>query len=129
MDLEKPYHTIDRHEMPQMLIVYGVGGKLLKAVYCTMCISVGMDGSEWCPVNVGLRHCMMSPWLLNEYMDALVREVNATVLGKVLEPLHANVGRFEINLLLFCKYTALVADSEDKLCGLVSEFGRICESI
>ena len=28
---------------------------------------------------------------------------------------------------LFADDTALVADSEEKLCRLVSEFGRICE--
>ena len=33
MDLEA-YDTIDRHGMWQMLKVYGVGGKLLKAVQC-----------------------------------------------------------------------------------------------
>ena len=32
MDLEKAYVTIDRHGMWQMLRVYGVGRKLLKAV-------------------------------------------------------------------------------------------------
>ena len=69
----------------------------------------------------------MSPWLFNEYMDGVVREVNVRVLGKGLEQLSANGGRFEINQLLFADDTALVADSEKKLCRLVSEFGRICE--
>ena len=32
MDLEKASDTIDQHGMLQMLRVYGVGGKLLKAV-------------------------------------------------------------------------------------------------
>ena len=32
MDLENAYDTIDRHGMWQMFRVYGVGGKLLKAV-------------------------------------------------------------------------------------------------
>ena len=32
MDFEKAYDTINRHGMWQMLRVYGVGGKLLKAV-------------------------------------------------------------------------------------------------
>ena len=41
--------------------------------------------------------------------------------------LSANGGRFEINQLLFADDTALVADSEEKLCRLVSEFGRVCE--
>ena len=35
--------------------------------------------------------------------------------------------RFEINQLLIADDTALVADSEEKLCSLVSEFGRVCE--
>ena len=38
------------------------------------------------------------------------------VLGKGLELLSANGGRFVINQLLFTDDTALVADSEEKLC-------------
>ena len=84
--------------------------------------------SEWFPVNVGLRQgCVMSPWLFNVYMDGVVREVNVRVLGKGLELLSANSGRFEINQLLYADDTALVADSEEKLGRLVSEFGRVCE--
>ena len=60
-------------------------------------------------------------------MDGVVREVNVRVLGKGLELLSTNGGRFEINQLLFADDTALVADSEEKLCRLVSEFGRVCE--
>ena len=69
----------------------------------------------------------MSPWLFNGYMDGVVREVNVRVLGKGLELLSANGGRFEISQLLFADDTALVADSKEKLCRLVSEFGRVCE--
>ena len=43
----------------------------------------------------------MSSWLCNVYMDGVVREVNVSVLGKELELLSANGGRFEINQLLF----------------------------
>ena len=59
---------------------------------------------------------MMSPWLLNAYMDCVVREVNAMVLGKGLKLLSANCCRIEINQLLFADYTVLVADSVEKLC-------------
>ena len=58
-----------------MLRVYGVRGKLLKAVQSfytdsRACVWVGNDVSEWLPVNVGLRQgCVMSPWLFNAYMD------------------------------------------------------------
>ena len=55
MDLEKAYDTIDRHGMWQMLRVYGVGGKLLKAVQnfyvdSRACVWVGNDVSEWFPI-------------------------------------------------------------------------------
>ena len=84
--------------------------------------------SEWFPANVGLRQgCVMSPWLFIVYMDGVVREVNVRVLRRGLELLSANGGRFEINQMLFADDTALVADSEDKLGRLVSEFGRVCE--
>ena len=88
MDLEKAYDTIDRHGMWQMLRVYEVLGKLLKAVQSfyidsRACVRVGNDVSEWFQVNVGLRQgCVMSPWLFNVYMDGVVREVNVSVLGK-----------------------------------------------
>ena len=114
-----------------MVRVYGVGGGLLKAVQSfyvdsRACVRVGNDVSEWFPVNVGSRKgCVMSPWLIYVYMDGVVREVNVGVLGKGLELLSANGGRFEINQLLFADDTALVADSEEKLCRLVSEFGRL----
>ena len=63
----------------------------------------------------------MSPWLFNVHMDGVVTDVNARVLGKGLELLSVNGGRFEINQLLFADDTALVADSE-KLCRVLSEF-------
>ena len=64
---------------------------------------------EWFPVNVGLRQgCVMSPWLFNVYMDSVVQEVNVRVLGKGLELLGVNGGRFEISQLLFADDTALV---------------------
>ena len=49
MDLEKAYNTIDRHGMWQLLRVYGVGGKLLKAVQSfyvdsRACVRVANDG-------------------------------------------------------------------------------------
>ena len=56
----------------------------------------------------------MSPWLFNVCMNGVVREVNARVLKKGLELLSVMVGRFEIN-------PALVADSDERLCTLVSE--------
>ena len=58
-------------------------------------------------------------------LDGVAREVKVTMLGKMLELPSANGGRFEINQLLFTDDTALVADSEEKLCRLASEYGRV----
>ena len=60
-------------------------------------------------------------------MDSVVREVNVRLLGKGLALLSANGDRFEINHLLLASETALVADSEENLCRLVSVFGRVCK--
>ena len=54
-------------------------------------------------------------------------EVNARAIGKGLRLLSVNEGRFKINNLLFADDTALVADSEQKLCRLVTEFDRVRE--
>ena len=59
-------------------------------------------------------------------MDGVVQEMNVGVLEKGLELLSENDIRFELNWLLFADDTALVADSEEKFCRLVSEFGRVC---
>ena len=80
---------------------------------------MGNDASQWLPVIVRLREgCVMSPWLfsISVSMDGVVREVNVRLLTKGLELLSANSGRFEIIQLLFADDTALVADSEEKLC-------------
>ena len=38
-----------------------------------------------------------------------------------------NDNEWELNHLLFADDTMMVADSERKLCQLVTEFGRVCE--
>ena len=94
--------------------------------YTKACVRVGNEVSEWFPFNVGLRQVwVMSPWLFIVYMDGVVRQVNARVLMKELQ-LSVNGGKFEINQLLIADDAALVADSEEKLCRLVREFGRVC---
>ena len=133
MDLEKAYDRVDRGAMWEVLGLYGVGGRLLNAVKSfyinsRACVRIGNEVSDWFPVRVGLRQgCVMSPWLFNVYMDGVVREVNARILGRGLELIGADGGAYELSQLLFADDTALVADSEEKLCRLVTEFGRVCE--
>ena len=133
MDLEKAYDRVDRTALWDVLRMYGVGGKLLcgvKSFYVDSraCVRVGNEVSEWFPVKVGLRQgCVMSPWLFNIYMDGVVREVNVRVGGRGLELVEEDGRKWELSQLLFADDTALVADSEEKLCSLVSEFGRVCD--
>ena len=61
---------------------------------------------------------MISPWSIHMYTDGVMLEVKAKVLGKGLELLRANGGRFEINQFLFADDTAPVANSDEKLCRL-----------
>lgn len=55
-------------------------------------------------------------------MVGAVREVTVLLLGRGLEQLCANGDRLELNQLLFTDVTAQVADSEEKLCRLVSRY-------
>ena len=70
---------------------------------------------------------MMSPWLFNLYIDGVVREVKARVLGRGLKLVNGNDNGWELNQLLFADDAVVVADSERKLCQLVTEFRRVCE--
>ena len=105
---------IDRYGMWQMLRVYGVGGKLMKAVQSfyvdsMACVYVGNDVSEWFPAMLNwdkavwcIHRCLM-------YYDYMVwfKRLMLRCLGKGW-----NGGKFEINQLLFADDTALVPDSE-----------------
>ena len=67
MDLEKAYDRVDRRALWQVVSLYGVGGKLLRAMKSMyddnrMCVRVGGEESEWFETKVGLRQgCIMSP--------------------------------------------------------------------
>ena len=133
MDLEKAYDRVDRRALWQVASLYGVGGKLLRALQSMyegnrMCVRVGGEESEWFESKVGLRQgCVMSPWLFNLYMDGVVREVSARVEGEGVKMVGADGRGWELCQILFADDTALVADSEEKLQKLVEEFGRVCE--
>ncbi len=75
MDLEKAYNRVYRKGLWDTLRVYGVGEKLfegIKSFYGNASASVWVNGelSESFNVEVGVRQgCVMSPWLLNIYMN------------------------------------------------------------
>ena len=60
MDLEKAYDKVDRCALWNVLRMYGVEGKLMKAVKSfyegsEACVRIGRKEGEWFPVKVGLR--------------------------------------------------------------------------
>ena len=81
MVLEKAYDRVDRETLWQVLRMYDVSGKLLngiKSVYVANldCVRVKGGESECFRIDSGDRQvCIMSHWLFNVYMDAVMKEV------------------------------------------------------
>ena len=67
--------------MWRVLGMYGINGQLLKVVQSLYekseaCVRVCREKGEWFEVGVGLgQGCVTSPWLLNLFMDAVMKEV------------------------------------------------------
>ena len=133
LDLEKAYDRVDREAMCDVLRLNEIGGRLLRGVKSLYvgskaCLRVGNEVSEWFLLRVGLRQgCVMSPWLFNLYIDGVVREVNARVLGRGLKRVDGNDNEWELNQLLLWMILWWWQTQERKLCQLVTEFGRACE--
>ena len=81
IDLEKAYYRVNREALLQVLRIYDVGGKLsggIKSVYVdsSACIRVKGSMSEQFRIDSGVKQsCIISPWLFNVYMDAMMKEM------------------------------------------------------
>ena len=118
-----------------MLRVYGAERKLLKAVQSFQvdsmaCVQVEMDVSEWSLVNVGLREgCVMSPLQFNIHNDGVVWEVNDRMQERA-ETAECKWYQVQYKPTAICRwYSTYGWLRGEKLCKLVSEFGRVCETI
>ena len=131
VDLEKAYDRVDREGVWDVLKIYGVGGRNLKAVKsfyegCEACVRVDNSESDMFKVKVGLRQgCVMSPWLFNLYMEGVMREVNARVMGKGVRLEHSGY-EWRINSLIYADDTVLLAETEEGLRRMVGEFDKVC---
>ncbi len=65
---------------------------------------------------------MVSSWHFDIYIDCVVREVNARMLGRDLSLMSDDGSECNVNRLLFPHDTTLVADSEERLRQLVELF-------
>ena len=134
MDLEKAYDRIDRNAMWRVLGVYGINGKLLRAIQSLYseseaCVRICRREGDWFRVKVGLRQgCVMSPWLFNLFMDGVMKEVRekAGEIGACLWDTKRNC-EWNVEWLVFADDTVLVGDSEEKLERLVEVFGDVCK--
>ncbi len=69
----------------------------------------------------------MSPWLFSIYMDGVMREMK----GKVKEVgvrMYAEGRKWVLNSILFADDTVLIAENENDLQNLVSDFDSVCKS-
>ena len=86
------------------------------------------EEGEWFEVGVGLRQgCVMSPWLFNLFMDAVMKEVKekAGDVGVTMRDERRNI-EWNVDFLMFAGDTVLLGDTEEKLERPVQEFGREC---
>ena len=78
IDLEKAYNRINREALWQVLRIYDVGTKLfggIKNIYVDNlpCVRIKGGESEQLRIYSGVRQgFIMSPWLFNVYMDAMM---------------------------------------------------------
>ena len=96
-------------------------GQLLKAVQSLhkkseACVRVCREEGEWFEVGVGLRQgCVMSSWLLNLFMDAVMKEVRekAGDVGVTLRDERRNI-EWKVDCLMFADDTVFWGESEEK---------------
>ena len=81
MDLQKTYDGINREALWQVLKIYYVGGKILngiKSIYVSNLVYVRVKGGEskcFRIVSGVKKDYIMPTWLLNLYMDTILKEV------------------------------------------------------
>ena len=78
---------------------------------------------------MGLRQgCVMSPWLYNLFMDAVMKEVreNAGDVGVTLWD-ERRINEWKVDWLMFADDTVLLGDSEEKLERVEQKFEKVCQ--
>src|SRR5678816_3049021 len=120
MDLQQAYDTINREAQWQVLVIYGVGGKLLngiKSMYddSEACVRINGVESDWFNNNSGVRQgCVMPPWLFNLCMDRVMKELEMGVAGNGVRMME-NGGEWRVPYLLYTDDSVLCGESEESL--------------
>ena len=124
IDLEKAYDQVWRDDMWRTLAMYGVSGRLLRAVKALYedskaRVRVEDELTECFDVRQGVRQgCPLSPWLFNVFMDMVAQEARAKLKGGVC------LDNCTMQLLMFADDTVLLAETEEDLQHNVREFSE-----
>ena len=124
IDLEKAYDKVWREDMWRTLAMYGVSGRLLRAVKALYenskaRVRVEDELTECFDVRQGVRQgCPLSPWLFNVFLDMVAREARAQFKGGVC------LDNCTLQLLMFADDTVLLAETEEDLQQNVREFSE-----
>ena len=128
IDSEKEYYRVNREALWEM---YDVGGILLsgiKRMYVDSlaCVRVKVCESERFRIYRGLRQgCIMSPWLLNVYMDGTMKEVKMGMRMKGVSFLE-DWREWRFPGLLYADDMALCGESDEDLRVMVGRFAEVC---
>ncbi len=125
IDFSKAYDHISRPLLWRKLKQSGVSQKFLQAIqslYKDVKCSVKINGhySEWFNVSVGLKQgCLISPMLLNLYIDDLISEIRNLNCGVYTED-------EIISILLYADDIALIATNEIDLQKMLYKLSEWC---
>ena len=131
MDLEKAYDRVNMCTLWQVLKPYDVGSKLLNGiktmhVNSLACVIVKGSERECFSIDSGVRQrCIVSPWLFNVYMDAVMNEVKMGMRKRGVR--YQEEGReWILPGLLYADDLVLCGESEKDLKAMVEFFGEMC---
>ena len=88
------------------------------------CVRIKGGESEWFKIGNGVRQgCIMSPWLFNVYVDAMMKEVKMRRKGvRFLEERR----EWRLPGFLYADDLVLRGESEEDLRGMVGQFVEVC---
>ena len=124
IDFEKAFDTVRHELMMERLRGLGVDAADLR-VFTNLywgqkaVVKIGEDRSEWTEIQRGVRQgCVLSPDLFSLYSQAVMDEL------RNMEGI--NIGGTNINNIRYADDTVLIADTEEKLQGLVNKLNEGC---
>ena len=128
IDLEKVYDRVNKEALWHVLRMCDVGGKLLSGmyVYSLACVRVKGGENDPCRIDSGVRQgCLMSLWLFNVYMDAVMKEVKMG-MGRWGVRFLEERRKWRLPSLLYADDMVLYGELEEDMRAMVGRFAEVC---